>query len=52
MARTVLSEIALALDGGRPVAALESHGVDGVVAVDTATDAVDAVEGRSRSTDL
>lgn len=47
MARPGLSEIALALDRGRPVGALESHEVDGVVAVDTATDAVDPVEGRS-----
>lgn len=39
-----LSEIALALDAGRPVAALDSHDVAGVEPVATPEDAVDYVE--------
>ena len=39
-----LSEIALALSLGRPVAGLDTHDVDGVEAVDSATAAVDHVE--------
>lgn len=39
-----LSEIALALDSGIPVAAIDSHDVEGVRAVDSAKAAVDYVE--------
>lgn len=39
-----LSEIALALDAGLPVAGLDTHDVEGVVAVDTPTEAVETVE--------
>ena len=39
-----LSEIALLLDAGRPVAGLGTHDVDGVVQVRTAEAAVEAVE--------
>lgn len=39
-----LSEIALALDAGLPVAGLDTHNVDGVVAVDTSTEAVETIE--------
>jgi len=39
-----LSEIALALDYGRPVAGLGTHQVEGVVAVDTPWEAVEYVE--------
>jgi hypothetical protein len=42
-----LSEIALALDADLPVAALDSHDVDGVVPVSSPTAAVDAVEERA-----
>ncbi|MFC7114235.1 TIGR00725 family protein [Natronoarchaeum sp. GCM10025703] len=39
-----LSEIAHALDTGRPVAGLDTHDVDGVEAVETPAEAVDHVE--------
>lgn len=39
-----LSEIALALDVGRPVVGLDTHEVDGVHAVDDPTTAVEALE--------
>ena len=39
-----LSEIALALDAGKPVAGLDTHEVDGVKAVETPTAAVEHVE--------
>jgi uncharacterized protein (TIGR00725 family) len=39
-----LSEIALALDYGRPVAGIETHAVDGVEAVETPAEAVEYVE--------
>lgn len=39
-----LSEIALALDGGRPVAGLGTHDVEGVEHVETPADAVEYVE--------
>ncbi|QSG12686.1 putative Rossmann fold nucleotide-binding protein [Halapricum desulfuricans] len=39
-----LSEIALALDRGLPVAGLDTHGVDGVEAVETPEQAVEYVE--------
>ncbi|WP_336001184.1 TIGR00725 family protein [Halorientalis halophila] len=39
-----LSEIAHALDVGRPVAGIDTHDIDGVEAVDSAGDAVDYVE--------
>ncbi|AWB27843.1 TIGR00725 family protein [Halococcoides cellulosivorans] len=39
-----LSEIALGLDAGRPVAGLDTHDVAGVAAVDTPAAAVDYVE--------
>ncbi len=40
-----LSEIAFALDAGRPVAGLDTHAVDGVRAVDDAAAALDHLEG-------
>lgn len=39
-----LSEVALALAAGRPVAGIDTHDVDGVAAVDSAAAAVDHVE--------
>jgi len=39
-----LSEIALALDAGLPVAGLETHDIDGVEAVDSPEAAVEYVE--------
>ena len=42
-----LSEIALALDGGVPVAGLDTHDVEGVEAVETPVAAVEYVERRS-----
>lgn len=42
-----LSEIAFLLDAGVPVAGLETHDVDGVVAVSTPEDAVDYVEAET-----
>jgi len=39
-----LSEIALALDAGLPVAGLETHNIDGVAAVDSPGEAVEYVE--------
>ncbi|MFB6162894.1 MAG: TIGR00725 family protein [Halococcoides sp.] len=39
-----LSEIALALDAGRPVAGLDTHAIAGVEPVDTPTAAVEYVE--------
>lgn len=43
-----LSEIAHALDTGRPVAGLDTHDVDGVEAVETPAEAVDHVESAVR----
>lgn len=43
-----LSEIALALDIGRPVVGLESHSVDGLTPVDSASEAIDVLETRIR----
>lgn len=40
-----LSEIALALDYGRPVAGIETHDIEGVEAVETPREAVAYVEG-------
>lgn len=43
-----LSEIALALDAGLPVAGLDTHDIDGVEAVDTPTAAVSYIESSCR----
>ena len=43
-----LSELAHALDFGRPVAGLDTHDLDGVEAVDTPLEAVDYVESATR----
>lgn len=45
-----LSEIALALDYGRPVAGLDTHSIelDGFQAVDSSEEAIDTVENRVR----
>lgn len=42
-----LSEIALALDAGLPVAGLDTHDVDGVTSVETPSEAVSYVESKT-----
>lgn len=42
-----LSEIALALDAGKPVAGLHTHDIEGVTHVESPAAAVDVVEGAS-----